>query len=254
MALSTYAANGLLDALFNNTAFQISAAYWSLHTGDPGSTGANEHSGDGYGTRPAMEFDAVASQASQNTNAEVQPTATGDWSQSTYAGLFDAATGGNFLLGAQLTTAKTVLSGEQARMAIGEFDVSLTGMDEFGTTTLDNMLKALLNNTALQITQAYLSLHSASPGQTGANELSGNGYARLAASFGAAAAKAISNDTELLFAEATTSDWTAASHWGLWSALTDGTYLVGGALTASRTIGVGKQFRVAIGDIDISIS
>ena len=253
MALSTYAKNALLNALFNNTALQVAAAYWSLHTGDPGLAGANEHSGSGYGTRPAMEFDAVASAASANTNVEVQPTATGNWSQSTYAGLFDAATSGNFLLGAQLTAAKTVLDGEQARMAAGAFDVSFAGMDEFGSTTLDNMLKAILNNTELVVTQAYLSLHSASPGQNGANELSGSAYARIAASFGAADAGAISNDTELLFAEAS-GDWTAASHFGLWTALTEGTFICGGSLTTPRTILSGKQFRVAIGDIDISIT
>jgi len=37
-AFSTWAANGILNALLNNTAFQVAQAWASLHSGDTGLT------------------------------------------------------------------------------------------------------------------------------------------------------------------------------------------------------------------------
>lgn len=252
IVFGTYGAGKVLNAIFNATSFQVPTPYLSLHTDAPGLTGLNEHSGSGYGTRPAVEFDAAVAGVTQNTNVEVMPAATGDWPQSTHHGYWDAATGGNFLCGAALTTAKTVLNGETARFAIGDLDVSLAGMTEFSTTVLSAIVNAMLLNTELVYAATYLSIHSATPGQTGANELSGSGYARKAISWGAAASQACSNDAEILFATAS-GDWVQATHWGVWSALSAGTFICGGALTTPRTVLSGKAMRVVAGEITVTL-
>lgn len=251
MPLSTYAGNAVLDALFNNTALQVAAAYASLHSGDPGLIGSNELSGSGYGTRPSMEFDAPSGGATSNTSAVVFPTATGNWTQATYGGLWDAATLGNFLFGGALTANITVLNAEIARFAAGAFDISMTG--KFGTTTIHNIINALLRNTSLQVAQAYASLHSGDPGTSGTNELSGNNYARVAMSFGTANAKSISNDVVAETAVAS-GDWTQATHMGLWTADSGGTFIWGDDLETPRTVGAGKIFLWEIGAVTVSVS
>lgn len=81
-------------------------------------------------------------------------------------------------------------------------------------------------------TTYYLSLHSADPGTTGASEFSGGGYVRQAIVFGSASGGVIANNASISVPNAGT---TAATHFGIWTASTSGTYYVGGALASSTT-------------------
>jgi hypothetical protein len=81
-------------------------------------------------------------------------------------------------------------------------------------------------------TTYYLSLHSADPGTTGASELSGGGYARQAIVFTTASGGAESNTAAVTVPNAGT---TAATHIGVWSAATAGTYVIGAPLGSSVT-------------------
>ena len=252
MPLSTYAGNAVLDALFNNTALQVAAAYVSLHSGDPGLTGANELSGNGYG-RVQMEFDAPTNGVTANTNVEsFGPAVTGNWAAATYWGLWDQqAAGGNFLWGDDLTTPRTCLVGEYVDFAAGDLDLTIGA--QFGNTTRTNIINALLRNTALQVAAAYMSLHSADPGATGASELTGNNYGpRPAASFGAAGSRSIANDAAAQTTDATPAGWTEATFGGLWAANAAGVFIWGDQLTVARTVGIGKHFTAAIGDIVVN--
>jgi len=253
MPLSTVAGNAVLDALLNNTALQ-KVPYASLHSGDSGLAGANELSGSGY-AREAPTFGAPAGQATDNTGLITFDTASGDWLEATYFGLWDALTVGNFLGGAALTTPRTVLSGQYGEFAISALDI--TAATAFGNTTLDNIINALFRNTSLQVAQAYMALHSGDPGGTGANELAdSNSYARVSASFGNAAAKACANDAAVDSPAATGSNWAEATHLGLWTSGVHGagTFIWGKELTVARTVTVGKFFRAAIGDISVEIT
>jgi len=90
------------------------------------------------------------------------------------------------------------------------------------------ILNAIGNNAPLQVAQAYASLHSADPGLTGANELANsNGYARVAANFGAAGSGIMENDGVVTFGPATPAGWSAATHLGIWDS---GTYGAGNFL------------------------
>lgn len=75
-------------------------------------------------------------------------------------------------------------------------------------------------------TTYYLSLHSATPGTTGASEFSGGGYARQAIVFGSASGGVIASNAQITVPNAGT---TAALYVGIWTAVTAGTY-VGGLL------------------------
>lgn len=244
--ISTYLGNKLLDAIFRNVSFQCSP-YASLHSADAGLTGANELTGNAYARVPAT-FGAPSSGATDNTGLITFPVATpAGWTAATYGGLWDQqAAGGNFLVNRILANARTVNLNEYAEFAVGTWDFSWA--TAFGATVIDGIVNAFLRNTALAYTP-YMSLHSGDPGTTGANELTGNGYGRVAPTFGTgAAAKAVANTAPCDLGPATGSNWAAATYLGCWSATTNGVFLWGRSMT-SRTVEVGKVFRAAIGDV-----
>ena len=252
--LSLYAGNAILNALLNDAAFAVAQPYVSLHNADPGLTGEHEFSGNAYG-RTAANFGAVSAAAASNSAVINTPVATPmAWSEPAYFGLWDAGSGGNYLGGSALTLAKAILAGEFGQFAIGDLDVGAN--TQFGAATLDNILKALLNNTTLQIGQTYLSLHSADPEGTGAHELANeHSYGRVPVSFGAAAARACGNDAAAQTPTATGGDWVTGTHVGLWSSGTygAGTFIWGAPLATPRTVLVGKFAYFAIGDIVVTI-
>lgn len=103
----------------------------------------------------------------------------------------------------------------------------------------------------------YVSLHSADPGETGASELTGNGYGRVAVTnnatnWPAASGGVKSNGVAITFAAATGSDWAAATHFGIHDASTAGNPLYLGALTTPKTVQVGDTASFAIGELDVT--
>lgn len=251
MAISTYAANKILDAILNNTSFQVAQAWIALHSGDPGDDGANELSGNGYG-RKAGTFSAPSSGATSNSGALTFGPATGsNWAEAGYFGVWDAETDGNFLGGGAVSVARTVLVGEYAEWAIGELDVTCGA--QWGNDFRDSILNALLRNTALVVAQAYMSLHSGDPGGTGANELSGNNYGRVAMSYGAAATKSASSDA-VTNSPTASGDWAQATYGGLWTLPTGGSFIWGDQLTTARTVLSGKFLRAAIAAWQVTVT
>lgn len=77
-----------------------------------------------------------------------------------------------------------------------------------------------------------ISLHIADPGDSGASEVTGGTYARVATTWGAAANSSATGSSVTLDVPS----GTTISHWGLWS--DDGlTFYYGGGLPASETFG-----------------
>jgi hypothetical protein len=101
-------------------------------------------------------------------------------------------------------------------------------MSRVPTSKLNAALDAILTTG----TTYYLSLHSADPGTTGANEFAGGGYARQPITFAAAASAIKASSNAQTVPNAGT---TAATHTGVWDAVTVGNYLCGQALTSSVT-------------------
>jgi hypothetical protein len=120
--ISSFVANGVLNAVFNNTSFAVAQAYVQLHTGAPGSAGTANVAGNA--TRKAVSMGAAASGAITNDTAVTWSTGEVDTSEDyTHVSYWDASTSGNFL-GSGTLTANPVTIGDTFTVAIGDLDVS----------------------------------------------------------------------------------------------------------------------------------
>lgn len=106
-------------------------------------------------------------------------------------------------------------------------------------------------NTMLgAIAPSHVSLHSAAPGDTGINELSGGGYARVAATFSAASggARALSVDVDMTAPAGST-----VAYVGYWTALSGGTFLGYDAVTSEAFAAEGT-YRVLASGTSLSLT
>lgn len=102
-------------------------------------------------------------------------------------------------------------------------------------------------------TTVYAALFTAAPSVAGGGtEATGNAYARVAASFGAAANEDASNDVAVTFPTPAGGDWGTITHWGLFDALTGGNMLYQNPLTTSKVTGAGDPVQFPIGALTIS--
>lgn len=115
MAKSTAHANAVLDAIGDGTLY-ATGVWISLHTGDPGTTGASEVSGGSYARvkvnvdgETSPFWDAAASAAMTHTGAITFPQDGAD-AAVTHFGVYDASTAGNFLRGGALDSGFTYAS------------------------------------------------------------------------------------------------------------------------------------------------
>lgn len=106
-------------------------------------------------------------------------------------------------------------------------------------------------------TAVYVALYTAmADGETGSGtEVSGGAYARQPVTFSAptdvGGAMQVQNVGELIFPVAT-ANWGTVSYFSVMTALTGGTMLYHGALTASKTVNIDDQLRFAEGALKIS--
>ena len=108
-------------------------------------------------------------------------------------------------------------------------------------------------NQALSTTGwSYVSLHTADPGTTGASEVSGGTYARVAVTWNSPSGGSVSNSGALSINLPAS---TTASYFGVWSATTAGTYYIGGALSPSVTSGASAGvITIASGSLSVTAS
>ena len=106
------------------SATRPTAWHIALYTGAPDDTGGGtEVSGGGYG-RQAVTFTISGNTASNNAAIEWD-TATAGYGTVTHVGVFDAASGGNLIAYAALTTSKTIDTGDVFRLPSGDLDITL---------------------------------------------------------------------------------------------------------------------------------
>ena len=84
-------------------------------------------------------------------------------------------------------------------------------------------------------------------------EITGNGYARVAATFTAAAGGTTSNNAAVTFAAASGGNWGEVSFVGLYDAASGGNLIYHGAVTTPKTIEDGDTFSIATGSLTISL-
>ena len=96
-------------------------ALYTASPSDPG--GGTEVSGGGY-ARQSVTF-TVSGNTASNTAAIEWPVATSGYGTVTDVGVFDAASGGNLIAYAALTTSKSIDTGDVFRLPAGDLDVTL---------------------------------------------------------------------------------------------------------------------------------
>lgn len=131
MSASNYLENALLDHVFGGGDYTRPATlYVSLHTGDPGETGASEATGTSYArvsvTNNNTNFPSASGGAKSN-GAIIQfaTPGSGGWGTVTHVGIFDASTSGNFICGGALSVSKTINQGDDIEFAVGDLDLTL---------------------------------------------------------------------------------------------------------------------------------
>jgi len=128
-SFADYWENEILDHLFGKGSYTPPTIYVGLSTADPtdDSSGLAEPSGGSY-TRVSTvgaDWNVASGGAIANANDITFPEATGNWGTITHFALFDAASAGNMLAHGSLSASKAIGSGDTAKFAAGDLDVTL---------------------------------------------------------------------------------------------------------------------------------
>jgi hypothetical protein len=126
--LSDFGENLVLTWLLSSgTATRPTSWYVALYTVAPGETGGGTEVSGGSYARQSAAFTISGTNPTQaaNTSAIEFPTASGSWGTIVAAGIFDASTSGNLIAFANLTTSKTVNTGDVLRFNASTLTVTL---------------------------------------------------------------------------------------------------------------------------------
>lgn len=106
----------------------LAGRFVSLHTADPGNTGASEvptSGGTAYARQSAAFVSSGANPTVYSNSALIQfPIAEASWGTITHFGLWSASSGGTFLGSAPLNASKTIAVNDIVRFPIGDLTVS----------------------------------------------------------------------------------------------------------------------------------
>jgi hypothetical protein len=119
--------------------------------------------------------------------------------------------------------------------------------DYYENKILDHMLRGTAFTPPSTV---YVSLHTADPGETGTNELTGGGYSRKPVTFNAPSEGSMTNSADIDFPNMPAATIT---HVGLWDAASAGNCLWTGALPAPKTTNAGDTFRIPAGQLTVSL-
>lgn len=84
----------------------------------------------------------------------------------------------------------------------------------------------------------FISLHTADPGTTGASEVAGGTYARVATNWGPVTNGSVTGSAATI----NVPSGTTITHWGLWTTGTGGTFKYGGTLPANESFGAAGTY------------
>ncbi len=129
-SFSNFLENELLDHVFVASYTKPTNYFVALSTGtivdsDTGGGLTNELTGGAYVRKEIATFDVASGGATKNSQAITFAQATAAWGTITSFAICDAITKGNHLCHGTLTTSKDVSSGDTARFATDELDITL---------------------------------------------------------------------------------------------------------------------------------
>lgn len=125
MSLSnTYETTTLKWLLTTDAVTRPTAWYLALYTVAPGEGGGGtECSGTSY-ARQAVTMSVTGDTATNTANVEY-PVAGSSWGTLVAVGVFDASSGGTLIAYGNLTTSKTIDTGDVFRVPAGDLDVTM---------------------------------------------------------------------------------------------------------------------------------
>lgn len=117
---------------------------------------------------------------------------------------------------------------------------------------LEDKLLDLVFNATSYAGQAtvYVQLHTADPTDAGTTAVAGE-TTREAATFGASSSGTVTSDADILWSSVSTTE--TYTHISIWDASTAGNCLWTGALTASKAVTAGDDFKIASGSLTVSL-
>ena len=120
----------------------------------------------------------------------------------------------------------------------------MTGLSSLGETTVLTPLT----------TTAYVSLHTADPGDAGTSEVSGSAYARQGpiAFTNSGANPTVASNSAIVTFPAATGSWGTVAYFGVWDAATTGNFRGSGALITPKAVGNGDTARFLAGALTIT--
>lgn len=127
-------------------------------------------------------------------------------------------------------------------------------MADLPVASADTMLTAA---PCVPTTVYYLSLHTASPGTNGANEVTGGSYARQAITFGnpSSGSQASAGTDAAQSFTGMPAEAGGTPYFGIWTLVSSGTYLAGGATSGlSGAISVGATINFASGGVTLAVA
>jgi len=126
---SDYLEDKVLDHVFGGKClYSTNNTYVALYTVAPTDTGGGtEVTGGSYARQTSGAFTVSGTNPTTATNSAAieYPTATADYGTVVAVGILDASSSGNLLAYANLTTSKTVSTGDVFRFDAGDLDITL---------------------------------------------------------------------------------------------------------------------------------
>lgn len=128
-SFADYWENEILDHLFGKSSYTPPTIYVGLSTANPtdDASGLAEPSGNSYAraATAGADWNVASGGMIDNANDITFPEASGSWGTITHFALFDATSGGNMLAHGSLSVSKSISSGDIAKFAAGDLDISL---------------------------------------------------------------------------------------------------------------------------------
>lgn len=123
MPLAEATRNSFLNALCRNTSYANAEVWVKLHTGDPGAAGTSNAAGET--DRTQSTFGSTASGGAIANTAAIAWTSVSTSETYTHVSLWTASAAGTFLGSGSLTQSKTVNSGDNFSIPIGDLDITV---------------------------------------------------------------------------------------------------------------------------------
>jgi len=123
---SNYLENKILDHVLNNTSYTSpTTTFVGLYTVAPSDAGGGTEVSGGSYARQTLSV-STASDGVVTSDSDVTfPQATANWGTVVAIGIHDALTSGNLLMYTDLTTSKTIETGDILKISTGSLTVTL---------------------------------------------------------------------------------------------------------------------------------